>query len=100
MVQHCSDDDSMTRPLILVTASVDKIVLRKPLSVDVDLKISGSVIWVGKSSIEIQLEVTQSTEGTFTETSSLAILLGYEIVQCEGDYQTLAFQKIHHIFLA
>ncbi|KAI8016370.1 hypothetical protein LOK49_LG05G01622 [Camellia lanceoleosa] len=60
-VKHCSDDDSMTRPLLLVTASVDKMVLKKPISVDVDLKMVGAVIWVGRSSIEIQLEVTQPT---------------------------------------
>ncbi|XP_014498323.1 acyl-coenzyme A thioesterase 9, mitochondrial [Vigna radiata var. radiata] len=61
-VKHCSDEASTTRPLIVVTASVDKIVLKKPISVNVDLKIVGSVIWVGHSSIEIQLEVTQSNE--------------------------------------
>lgn len=54
----------MTRPLLLVTASVDKIVLKKPISVDVDLKIVGAVIWVGQSSIEIQLEVIQFRQGT------------------------------------
>lgn len=64
MDQHCSDDDNTTRPLLLVTASVDKIVLKKPISVDIDLKIVGAVIWVGRSSIEIQLEVTQSSKGT------------------------------------
>ncbi|KAL2330125.1 hypothetical protein Fmac_017706 [Flemingia macrophylla] len=61
-VKHCSDGASTTRPLIVVTASVDKIVLKKPISVNIDLKIVGSVIWVGHSSIEIQLEVTQSNE--------------------------------------
>ncbi|KAK6940404.1 hypothetical protein RJ641_029935 [Dillenia turbinata] len=60
-VKHCSVDDSMIRPVLLVTASVDRMVLKKPVSVDIDLKISGAVIWVGRSSIEIQLEVTQST---------------------------------------
>ncbi|CAK9309893.1 unnamed protein product [Citrullus colocynthis] len=61
-VRHCSDDDSTTRPLLLVTASVDRIVLKKPISVDADLKIVGSVIWVGRSSIEVQLDMIQSTE--------------------------------------
>ena len=42
---------------MLVTASVDRIVLKKPISVDKDLKIIGSIIWVGRSSIEIQMEV-------------------------------------------
>ncbi|XWS31156.1 hypothetical protein CRYUN_Cryun23aG0053000 [Craigia yunnanensis] len=56
-VKHCSDDDSTTSPLLLVTTLVDKICLNKPISVDIDLKIVGSVIWVGRSSIEIELEV-------------------------------------------
>ncbi|CAB4291083.1 unnamed protein product [Prunus armeniaca] len=38
-VKHCSDDGSKTRPLFLVTAAVDKIVLKKPLSVSIDMKI-------------------------------------------------------------
>jgi acyl-coenzyme A thioesterase 9 len=63
-VKHCTDDECTTRPLLLVTASVDKIVLKKPISVDIDLKIVGAAVWVGKSSIEIQLEVTQTTEGS------------------------------------
>ncbi|XP_050204420.1 acyl-coenzyme A thioesterase 2, chloroplastic isoform X2 [Mercurialis annua] len=63
-VKHCYDDDCTTRPLLLVTASVDKIVLKKPISVDVDLKIIGSVIWVGRSSIEIQLDVIQFYKGS------------------------------------
>lgn len=50
---------------MLVTASVDKIVLKKPISVDIDLKIVGSAIWVGRSSIEIQLEVIQFIGGIF-----------------------------------
>lgn len=68
--QHCSDEDSTTRPLYLVTASVDKMVLKKPISVDIDLKMVGAVIWVGRSSIEIQLDVIQPSNGTFPELSS------------------------------
>lgn len=52
---------------MLVTAAVDKMVLKKALSVAVDLKMGGAVIWVGRSSIEIQLEVTQPTSGIFLE---------------------------------
>ncbi|RWV96121.1 hypothetical protein GW17_00041196 [Ensete ventricosum] len=57
--QNCYDDDSTTRPLLLVTASVDKMVLKRPLRADTDLKIAGDVTWVGHSSIEVQNEVTQ-----------------------------------------
>ncbi|CAN0915119.1 Acyl-coenzyme A thioesterase 2, chloroplastic, partial [Linum grandiflorum] len=50
---HYADEDCTTRPLLLVTASFDRIVLKKPISMDVHLKIVGSAIWVGRSSIEI-----------------------------------------------
>lgn len=63
VLQHCSSEDSYTRPLILVTASVDKMAMRKPIKVDNDLTIAGAVSWVGRSSMEIQLEVTQSSQG-------------------------------------
>ncbi|KAL3828442.1 hypothetical protein ACJIZ3_017244 [Penstemon smallii] len=62
--KHCSSDDSSTRSLILVTASVDKMVLRKPIRVDSDVTIAGAVTWVGRSSMEIQLEVKQSSKET------------------------------------
>ncbi|XWS36640.1 hypothetical protein CRYUN_Cryun20dG0102700 [Craigia yunnanensis] len=64
---------STTRPLLLVTASVNKIVLKKPISVDIDLKIVGCVIWVGRSSIEIQLEVIQSTKEDSDVSDSVAL---------------------------
>ncbi|GAB4830378.1 Acyl-coenzyme A thioesterase 2, chloroplastic [Ancistrocladus abbreviatus] len=79
-VKHCSDDDCTTRPLLLVTASVDKIVLRKPIRVDTDLTIAGSVIWVGRSSIEIQLEVTQATEGSSPASDSVALTANFIFV--------------------
>nr|XP_017238926.1 PREDICTED: acyl-coenzyme A thioesterase 9, mitochondrial [Daucus carota subsp. sativus] len=79
-VKHCSDDDHMTRPLLLVTASVDKMVLKKSISVDIDLKISGAVIWVGRSSIEIQLEVTQLTNGSTDTFNSVALMANFIFV--------------------
>ncbi|XP_061947097.1 acyl-coenzyme A thioesterase 2, chloroplastic-like isoform X1 [Populus nigra] len=60
--KHCCNDDGSTRPLLLVTASVDRIVLKKPILVDADLTIVGAVTWVGRSSMEIQMEVIQPTE--------------------------------------
>lgn len=51
-------------PILLVTASVDRMVMKKPILVDTDLNITGAVTWVGRSSMEIQVEVTQSTQGT------------------------------------
>ncbi|KAB2602487.1 acyl-coenzyme A thioesterase 9 [Pyrus ussuriensis x Pyrus communis] len=79
-VKHCCDDDSTTRPLLLVTASVDKIVLKKPISVDIDLKIVGAVIWVGRSSIEIQLEVIQSATDESDIADSVALSANFIFV--------------------
>lgn len=64
--QHCSSDDTLTSPLILVTASVDRIALKKPILVERDVTIVGSVTWVGRSSMEIQLLVTQVAKGSIT----------------------------------
>lgn len=63
-MQHCSDGDSTTRPLLLVTASVDKMVLMKPLRLDTEVNIIGAVTYVGRSSIDIQIEVTQVDQGS------------------------------------
>jgi len=41
------------------------MLLKKPIRVDTDLKIEGAVTWVGRSSMEIQLEVMQSSPGKF-----------------------------------
>jgi acyl-coenzyme A thioesterase 9 len=49
----------------LVTAAVDKMVLKKPIHIDADFAIVGAVTWVGRSSMEIQLEMIQSPNGTY-----------------------------------
>lgn len=85
-VKHCSDDDSTTRPLLIVTASVDKMVLKKPISVDHDLKIVGAVIWVGSSSIEIQLEVIQPADGSGDDVEDVALTANFIFVA--RDYKT------------
>ncbi|XP_059626307.1 acyl-coenzyme A thioesterase 2, chloroplastic [Cornus florida] len=79
-VKHCSEDDSMTRPLMLVTASVDKMVLKKPISVNADLKMVGAVIWVGRSSIEIQLEVIQPINESSDASDSIALTANFIFV--------------------
>ncbi|GFY81275.1 thioesterase/thiol ester dehydrase-isomerase superfamily protein [Actinidia rufa] len=78
--QHCYSNDGTTRPLLLVTASVDKMVLKKPIRVDTDLKIAGAVKWVGRSSMEIQLEVTQSSKETSNPSDSVALVANFTFV--------------------
>ncbi|KAB2008914.1 hypothetical protein ERO13_D10G120600v2 [Gossypium hirsutum] len=78
--KHCRKDDGATRPILLVTASVDKMVLKKPIRVDFDLKISGAVTWVGRSSMEIQMEVTQSTPDSPDPSDSVALVANFTFV--------------------
>ncbi|KAK9069048.1 hypothetical protein SSX86_013164 [Deinandra increscens subsp. villosa] len=79
-VKHCSDHDSMTRPLLLVTASVDKMVLKKTIRVDDDLKMAGLVIWVGRSSIDVKLEVTQLSRDSTNITETVALTANFIFV--------------------
>ncbi|XP_026416990.1 acyl-coenzyme A thioesterase 9, mitochondrial-like [Papaver somniferum] len=79
-VKHCSDKCILTRPLLLVTASVDKMVLRKPLHVDVDLSMSGAVTWVGRSSIDIQLEVSQNPPDRSHASDAVAFTANFTFV--------------------
>ncbi|KAI3840012.1 hypothetical protein MKX03_020500 [Papaver bracteatum] len=79
-VKHCSDECILTRPLLLVTASVDKMVLRKPLDVDVDLSMSGAVTWVGRSSIEIHLEVSQHPPDSSHASDAVAFTANFTFV--------------------
>ncbi|XP_006660849.1 acyl-coenzyme A thioesterase 9, mitochondrial [Oryza brachyantha] len=79
-VKHCSDEDSTTRPLLLVTASVDKMELKKPIRVDTDLKIAGAVTYVGRSSIDIQIEVTQVDQGSDMHSDLIALTANFTFV--------------------
>ncbi|KAG8050527.1 hypothetical protein GUJ93_ZPchr0009g1002 [Zizania palustris] len=79
-VKHCSDEDSTTRPLLLVTASVDKMVLKKPLRVDTDLKIAGAVTYVGRSSIDIQIEVTQVDQDSNMPSDPITLTANFTFV--------------------
>lgn len=78
--KHSCNEDGTTRPLILVTASVDKMVLKKPILVDNDLTIGGAVTWVGRSSMDIQLELTQSTQGNAGTSDTQALIANFTFV--------------------
>ncbi|KAJ1396449.1 Thioesterase domain [Sesbania bispinosa] len=78
--KHCCNDDGTTRPLLLVTAAVDKMVLKKPIHIDTDFTIVGAVTWVGRSSMEIQLELTQSAQGNKNIPNSPALVANFTFV--------------------
>ena len=53
---HCDDADVTTRPQLLVTASVDRVRLLRPLALSEDLVLSGAAVWAGRSSLVIRME--------------------------------------------
>ena len=62
---HCDDLVHDTPPLIIVTASVDRIDLLTPSFPSTqDIKLSGHVSYVGKSSMEITITVETCLEGS------------------------------------
>lgn len=71
-------------PFLLVTASVDRMVLKKPIRVDTDLKIVGAVTWVGRSSMEIRLEVIQPTPGNLTYLVELQLFFFQNVNNLNG----------------
>ena len=55
---HCGHPESAAASrLSLVTASVDKIIQSKSISVDRDIMVVGQVAYVGKSSMDIVIEI-------------------------------------------
>ncbi|CAN0533683.1 unnamed protein product, partial [Ectocarpus sp. 8 AP-2014] len=50
--KHCSEDPSFP---LLVTASVDRIVLRRHPELDCDITLMGRVVWTGRSSMVINM---------------------------------------------
>ncbi|KAL2629408.1 hypothetical protein R1flu_014094 [Riccia fluitans] len=79
-VRHCADEDHTTRPLLLVTASVDKISLLKPLRIDEDLRVGGAVAWVGRSSMEIRMEVIQPASDNEVTEDDMALIANFTFV--------------------
>ncbi|CAK8577595.1 unnamed protein product [Lathyrus sativus] len=79
-LKHCCNEDGSTRPLLLVTAAVDKMVLKKSIKIDADFTIVGAVRWVGRSSMEIQLEMIQSPHGNPNISNSPAIVANFTFV--------------------
>eukprot|EP00933_Yihiella_yeosuensis_P066348 TRINITY_DN70594_c0_g1_i1.p1 TRINITY_DN70594_c0_g1~~TRINITY_DN70594_c0_g1_i1.p1 ORF type:complete len:436 (-),score=68.63 TRINITY_DN70594_c0_g1_i1:109-1416(-) len=57
--QHADDDEPATRMPVIVTASVDRIRLGPGVSISLDKNyvLSGRVIWVGRSSMKIRMEL-------------------------------------------
>merc|ERR1712232_546400 len=53
---HCRSSNPADPDLHIVTASVDRIKYKRRPGLDEDLILSGSVTWVGRSSMEIRMQ--------------------------------------------
>ena len=59
---HCDRGPEATLP-ILVTAAVDAIELRDRLSLDQMLHATGQVVYTGRSSLDLRMQLTQVGAG-------------------------------------
>ncbi|XP_073421912.1 acyl-coenzyme A thioesterase 9, mitochondrial isoform X1 [Dendrobates tinctorius] len=64
---HTKSESRNMSPLSIVTALVDKIDLRKQImSPDCDVKFTGHVSWVGKTSMEVKMHMLQLHDGIYS----------------------------------
>nr|XP_006628062.2 PREDICTED: LOW QUALITY PROTEIN: acyl-coenzyme A thioesterase 9, mitochondrial [Lepisosteus oculatus] len=64
---HTKRDTPQRSPLSIVTALVDKIDMRKNIIYpDCDIKFTGHVTWVGKTSIEAKMHMSQYHDGAYS----------------------------------
>ncbi|KAJ8278182.1 hypothetical protein GJAV_G00084810 [Gymnothorax javanicus] len=64
---HTKNDSLPRSPLSIVTALVDKIDMRKQrIYPDCDIKFTGHVTWVGKTSIEAKMHMSQFHDGAYS----------------------------------
>ena len=67
----CSDRGPETCLPVLVTASVDAIELLERLTLDRDLQVSGQVVWTGRSSLDIKMQMSQVSSTSLALTDLL-----------------------------
>lgn len=62
--EHCSRTHGDFESILLVTASIDRVVLNHRANLVDDIELSGSVTWVGSSSMEIGMSAVSSWSQT------------------------------------
>lgn len=60
--KHCDDQNSKTKSLSLVTASVDKIIQKSPILTSEEYTLFGKMVYVGRSSMDILIEMYKSSD--------------------------------------
>jgi acyl-coenzyme A thioesterase 9 len=74
-VLNPKQEDSQQSPFSIVTALVDRIDIKRKILVESDIKISGHVTWVGRSSAESTLELHQHIDGKWEKVTEAVFVL-------------------------
>ena len=72
---HCDDGNPRARPLTIVTASCERIDQLRHIPVLSDLRYRGWVSWVGRSSMEVRIEIMRShSDANTSEDDALRVM--------------------------
>lgn len=75
-----------TKEAAFVTASVDRIDMRNPIELNKDLLVQGCVVWSGRSSMEVRVEVAHEHEGALVPLMLASFTMAARRVQGGGAY--------------
>eukprot|EP00026_Physarum_polycephalum_P007457 Phypoly_transcript_07517.p1 GENE.Phypoly_transcript_07517~~Phypoly_transcript_07517.p1 ORF type:complete len:488 (+),score=74.44 Phypoly_transcript_07517:52-1515(+) len=95
---HADDGISETRDKTIVTASVDRIQLLDNLHADYDYRIRGYITWVGRSSMEIRLELLAYKEPKEKPNDSSVILVAY-FTMAARDAKTMRASPVNKLIV-
>lgn len=87
--QHCADGDPSTPNPLLVTASVDSIRMKHRLDVNHDLVLTGSVAWVGRSSMLINMMMEDVTTGKTLMEAGFTF-----VARCRETHKSVAINRL------
>ncbi len=87
--QHCADGDTSTPNPLLVTASVDSIRMKNRLDVRHDLALTGSVAWVGRSSMLINMVMEDETTGETLMEAGFTF-----VARCRGTRKSVVINRL------
>jgi len=74
-VLNPKQENSQQSPFSIVTALVDKIDVKRKIMADSDIRISGHVTWVGRSSAESTLQLHQEVDGKWEKVTEAVFVL-------------------------
>jgi acyl-CoA hydrolase len=73
---HCNDGDPLTKVPVLVTACLDRIDIKHPVTLNLgtDLQLRGQVSWTSKSSVQIDIDLVSKEDAATANPTSTVML--------------------------